>query len=219
MAAENKSFWTSLPGILTGIAAIIGALTPIYLHYQNADERQNATQDERPYSDGGQEDYAMQEGDDADFEVDPKPPLPFGTVTVFNADSEQSRSGFSFAEEALVAWHSGRADILVAQPSSDQVYFFIQYEEGQSGEYSNAEADRNAKGGIAELDAASLDDISECPRTSTAYQRHWVQPQIDGLYCVRTRDGRHYAKIHVIEISPDGISFDWVFQPENTTQF
>jgi len=137
---------------------------------------------------------------------------------------QQPRSGFNFAEETLVGWHSGKADILVNQKSDNaernyDMAFFMQYEEGLSGEYSGSDVDRNAKAGIAKIDASSLHDGAACPNSSSAYKYHWFTPENASVYCVRTRDAKHYAKIQVIRVDQDGITFDWVYQPERKSSF
>lgn len=229
MSKEGGSFWMSLPGVLTALAALIGAMTPLILHYQN--QQNNNKQVVKNNAEPKSESNSKANSDSTPkIHSKPKPDpipekiLPNGSVTVFDAIAQQSRSGFDFSEEVLVAWHSGKADVLVQKLSKEgdpklSVSFFFQYEEGLSGNYSNAETDKNAKSGIVAMQQTSLDELKVCPKASDDYSYHWFEPKEKGVYCIRARDGKHYAKIRITRISRDGITFDWVYQPERTSRF
>jgi hypothetical protein len=77
--------------------------------------------------------------------------------------------------------------------------------------------DKGAKGGMLPVIADKLDDVIEAPESGYLY--HWITPVLGGIYCVRTRDGEHYAKIQVTDIAADHLSFDWVYQPNGTRFF
>ncbi len=51
------------------------------------------------------------------------------------------------------------------------------------------------------------------------YQHHWFQPKKGGIYCVRSRDGKHYAVIRVDTVDNDRIGFDFIFQPSGSAKF
>ncbi len=70
--------------------------------------------------------------------------------------------------------------------------------------------------GIRDMRTQNLDDVEEAPTSD--YLRHYVPPQLKHVYCVRTGDGRHFAKIKVTGIEPDRISFDYVYQKQETTK-
>ena len=65
--------------------------------------------------------------------------------------------------------------------------------------------------------ARSLAEIKECPEKGYAF--HYVEAKADTAYCVRTRDGKHFAKILITAIGNGRISFQWVYQPKLTNRF
>ena len=137
---------------------------------------------------------------------------------VYDGNYRYDQSGLSFAKRALVAWNSGEADILVENTSAGtgSAHFFLQYDTGEQV-LSGSPYDSLAKSGIVKLSASFLEDVIECP--ASGYQTFRVPPDIGGVYCVRSRDGAHFAKIKVIDIRADRIAFDWQYQTRPTRRF
>jgi pimeloyl-ACP methyl ester carboxylesterase len=150
-----------------------------------------------------------------------KPPstaLKRGHITLYEAFTHFATSGFDFSKERVVPWDSGSADILVSNTSPTKqplAMFFTQDDSG--GVYQNAPADVGANGGIVKMPAASLTQIAEAPEEG--YLSHWFQAEPNAVYCVRARDGHHYAAIKVTDIQADRIAFDWVYQPQSSSTF
>jgi len=46
-----------------------------------------------------------------------------------------------------------------------------------------------------------------------------VTANLGGVYCVRTRDGGHYAIIKVTAVSGSSLSFTWEYQPNGSRRF
>jgi hypothetical protein len=131
-----------------------------------------------------------------------------------NGNNHYGKSGFKFSKNKVVAWNSNQADILAA---GDQIKFFLQY---PTAPYNNPKLDKNGRSGIVAMGEKNLNRITECPESGYSY--HWVEATPDETYCVRTRDGEHYAKIQVTyvgSVTPTSIEFDWVYQPKKTRKF
>ncbi|WP_343499196.1 hypothetical protein [Achromobacter denitrificans] len=148
--------------------------------------------------------------------VVPPPPEPLkGTVILRDGFSFFDQSGYQFVSKAIVAWNAGLADILAAkQPKSAITGFFLPYD---AGDFKNPDWDKNASAGIQEMMVANLGAVNECP--TGGYQHHWFQPKKGGIYCVRSRDGKHYAVIRVDTVDNDRIGFDFIFQPSGSAKF
>lgn len=142
--------------------------------------------------------------------------LPGAHVVVFDAFKDADRSGFNFAAGDLVSWYSGKADIGVSnyEPPGPQALLFAQNE---TGSYSSATQDKGANSGIQEMPGTRFEDVQECPVSD--YQVHWVKATVNSVYCVRLRDGKHYAKIKLTNVEPDRIAFDWIYQPSGSRLF
>ena len=109
-----------------------------------------------------------------------------------------------------------RSDILVSntQPPSPLAVLFTQNE---TKPYGDSAWDRGANAGIVKMPQTALEDVLEAP--STGYLSHWFRADVGGVYCVRARDGQHYAKIQITNVESDRIAFDWVFQPSSSPRF
>src|SRR5208282_5185604 len=149
--------------------------------------------------------------------------LPAGEALLFDGNTHYKESGFSFTERKPVPWsteNGGEADILFAGSR-----LFTQNNLGDlPGVMENAPADKNAHGGIQRSPSQNFSD--SCP--IDGYIRHWFPPNPadtnsmlvkGGYYCVRLRDGNHYAKIKITGIEPDRIAFEWVYQPSGSRTF
>ena len=141
---------------------------------------------------------------------------PAGQAIVFEGWSHYPESGFVFASHSIVPWDSGKADLLVSRGSALAITarFFVQHDEPP---YTGAAQDHAAQGGIIEMPSTSLDGVSECP--VEGYRAHWADATEGSVYCVRTRDGAHYAKIKVTKVLSDRIAFAWVYQPSGSRRF
>jgi hypothetical protein len=74
------------------------------------------------------------------------------------------------------------------------------------------------RAGIIAMEGASrLEEIREAP--TEGYQPHWFAVKVGGVYCIRARDGMHYAKILVTSLTNKAIEFDWVYQVDGSRQF
>lgn len=135
----------------------------------------------------------------------------------YDGHKQYERSGFSFANNAVVSWGSGDADILAenAGAGSGLAHFFLQYNAGEI--FKDAPQDQTARSGIVELPGTTFDRLKECPETG--YRYHRVSAKRGGVYCVRTRDGRHFAKLVVREVLADRIAFDWAYQSNGLRRF
>ena len=144
--------------------------------------------------------------------------LSSGHAIVYDGNTRYGQSGYSFSKSALVAWDSGEADILVENTSagSGPAHFFLQYDTGDPV-VSGASFDNFAKSGIVKVAAASLEEVEECP--ASGYETIRFQPEVKSVYCVRSRDGNHFAVINIVEIRSDRIAFDWLYQTKPSRRF
>lgn len=143
-------------------------------------------------------------------------PLRYGSVSVLDGFKYYKQSGFNFRTEQVVAWDSLNGDILVERSDSGKgkLIFFMP---GVEGGVSADTLGDMVFAGIVAVSGTSLEDIKSCP--NDGYQHGPFEVHVGGLYCVRVRDGRSYAKIAVKEILEDGIKFDWVYNPTGSANF
>jgi formylglycine-generating enzyme required for sulfatase activity len=137
-----------------------------------------------------------------------------GKAILLDGFANYSRSGFSFRTGQMVAWNSLQGDILVAIFNKTAPYFFMPGTE--LGVANPGEGDI-VQAGIVKMNVVSLDQIRACP--TAGFQVGWYKPDEGGLYCVRIRDGRSYAKILVTDIGKDTIKFRWVYNPSGEPRF
>ena len=107
----------------------------------------------------------------------------------------------------MVAWDSNIADLLAVKSSSMMFYL----------PYDDPPYDGSARAGIIGMSQTELAQVSECPESG--YQYHWVDTSPGGVYCVRTRDGAHYAAIKLTAIDDNSLTFSWVYQPDGSRRF
>ena len=140
-----------------------------------------------------------------------------GHTVLYNAFQNYAQSGLNFAAGDIVSWDSGRADLLVSntQPPQPAASFFTQEDSG--GVFIDAQQDKGANAGMVKMAAQTLDEVNEAP--IDGYLTHWFAPELNGIYCVRTRDGHHFAKIKVTDLRTDRIAFDWIYQSDNSQTF
>jgi hypothetical protein len=155
-------------------------------------------------------------------ESKPAPPketgLPTGNVTIYNGFRFYNQSVFNFSTQKIESWGSQTADLGVANPGGDNNLAVI-FLANDAPPYTDPTSSKHGieNSGIREMPTANLDDVKECPASD--YKIHYFQPQLGGVYCVRTRDGRHWAKIKVAVLAPDRIAFDYVYQPSGARTF
>lgn len=111
-------------------------------------------------------------------------------------------------------WGSKDADLGVANPSHGEAASFFLMNNHSPYTDPNAANQDPADAGIADMHTRNVEDVQEAPLTH--YVANYFAPQVDHVYCIRTRDGKHFAKIIVTDVEKDRIAFDWVFQPSGT---
>lgn len=137
-----------------------------------------------------------------------------GTVILKDGFRTPAESGYVFADKTQVGWYSNMADILAARPTgTPAAQFFIQHD---MPPYTNPNADRYAYGGIRAINATSLQDI-KCPQEG--YLHSYQEARPGQIYCLQTRDGKHYAALRVNEVTEDRIDFSYLFRPDGTSTF
>jgi hypothetical protein len=152
----------------------------------------------------------------------PAPPketgLPTGNVTIYNGFRFYDRSVFDFSTQKIESWGSQTADLGVANPGGEN-NLAVMFLANDAPPYTDPTSSKHEieNSGIREMPTANLDDVKECPASD--YKIHYFQPQLGGVYCVRTRDGRHWAKIKVAVLASDRIAFDYVYQPSGARTF
>lgn len=132
--------------------------------------------------------------------------LPRGRATINNAWTGYDTSGFKFDNAHIVSWASGQADILASSrdQASNLIWFFVP---NDTPPYQSR-YDQDAQSGIIEMPQSSLAAVSECPKDG--YRVHWVEAKIGSVYCMRTRDGSHYASLQVVN-NKDNLVFEWMY--------
>jgi hypothetical protein len=147
--------------------------------------------------------------------VQPQPDPIKGSVILRDGFQFFDQSGYQFSTDSIVAWNAASADILVAkQQGQSTAGFFIPYDaEG----YKHPDWDKGASGGIKRVPGTQIGSVRECP--TDGYRHHWFSPEKGGLYCLRTRDGKHFAVIRVDTVDEDRIGFEFIFQPNSSSRF
>jgi hypothetical protein len=139
-----------------------------------------------------------------------------GQAKLLNGTTDPQYSGFHFSKSGgrVVSWFSASpgADILAIK-GGPLVTFFLPHEGG-------AQPTPAAFSGIVRMDAHTLDEVDQCPSDDEKYDVQWYDRAAKGgVYCVRCRDGRHYAGIIVTEVSDSAIHFDWKYQSGERNKF
>ncbi len=151
----------------------------------------------------------------AELVATPTPEPIKGNALLLDGFKQYGDSGFKFNGEQVVAWNAQSADILAAKRPGDELTgFFIPYD---VADYKNPELDKQARSGIQKVSQSDIGKVYECP--TSGYQHHWFTPSKDSIYCLRLRDGNHYALIQVNAIDDDRIGFDYLYQPSGTARF
>jgi hypothetical protein len=144
--------------------------------------------------------------------------LPAGQTTLLDGFRYYGQSGFSFAKNAVVSWSSPEGDILVANPDPQKkapAEFFLPNTTGvYEDKVPTGGKIETANAGIIQMPERNLDEVLVAPPLD--YPKQYFKPEEGIVYCVRTRDGSHYAKIKITSIEDDRIAFAWVYQPSGS---
>jgi hypothetical protein len=126
-----------------------------------------------------------------------------GTATLsIDLARSNNGNGYNFATSSVEPWNSGSADIFAVNPSPGHPQAML-YAPSQSG--------------LEEIGAEKLDQNGQCPMDDYKTENF---PIVKGhFYCLRTRDGRHYAKLQVTDVGGDRIVFNFIYQPKVTSDF
>ena len=143
--------------------------------------------------------------------------LPSGGAILFNGFRNYEQSMFQFSSKKILSWGTSNADIGVANPDANGLAQFFLLNDAPPYTDANAAHHDIANAGIIEMSTLSLDDIKQAPASD--YRVHYFAPQLNHIYCVRTSDGQHFAKIKVTGIWADRISFEYVYQPSGSRNF
>jgi hypothetical protein len=77
------------------------------------------------------------------------------------------------------------------------------------------------KAGVIDMGAKPLQAVREAPaRGYKVFLR--MEELLNGhTYCIRTADGKHFAKIHILNVDPNEeiLVFTWRYQPKDTAKF
>ncbi len=143
--------------------------------------------------------------------------LSTGSVILYDGFKNPNESSFDFSSEQILRWGLP-SDVGVANPAGDgnKATFFLMNDYPPYTD-PNAKQHDVLNAGIRDMHTQNLDDVQEAPTSD--YLRHYVPPLAGHVYCVRTRDGHHFAKIKVTGVEPDRISFDYVYQKKETPKF
>jgi hypothetical protein len=136
--------------------------------------------------------------------------------TVLNGFRYPAQSAFLFATGSIVAWGT-YADVGVANPGGDNELAQL-FLNNNSPPYADPKA-APASAGIIDMHTSNLDSVSEAPADDSAYSIHYFLPEVGAVYCVRTADGHHFAKMKIIAVTNDRISFEYVYQPSGSRSF
>lgn len=149
------------------------------------------------------------------FEAKARNPLRSGSVTLYDGFKFPDQSTFNFDSEQIERWGSTDVDLGVANanPATTPAEFFLM---NDYPPYTDPNATQHGvqNAGIFDMHAENLDRVTEAPASN--YIAHYVAPIKGHVYCIRTRDGHHYAKIKISGVEKDRISYDYVYQPDGS---
>lgn len=137
-----------------------------------------------------------------------------GRAAVYRKSELLEFSAFVFERGTIDSWQSSTADFGVDRKPGERVVQMFLFDDS---EQPIAKGSRHAaKGGILELPTTQFDDVQEAPPSQ--YAPGWFRPVVRHVYCVRTRDGRHFAKIRIARIDQNMIAFDYVYQRDSNSR-
>lgn len=136
------------------------------------------------------------------------------SVVLFDGFTNFNESGFDFSSQTIVPWDSTEGDILFSGGK-----LFLPYDaEPYPG------VDDSPGAGIIRAYNNSFDDVYSCPipgrfTAFNKYEYHFQGACANCSYCIRTRDGEHFAFIRVLRTNQDEIEFDWIYQSNGSPVF
>jgi hypothetical protein len=79
----------------------------------------------------------------------------------------------------------------------------------------------SGKGGIVDLGKRAFKEVKEAPLKGYARYLDVKEIRVGHTFCVLTADGKHYAKIEIIEHDPKRpkLVIRWQYQPKETNKF
>lgn len=124
------------------------------------------------------------------------------TVTLKDVDT--SRIVFSFGKGKLVTIKSGEADAFD---------LMLDIPHGLGTNNSKLTSKFKGSGGIVDMGKKSLGDVKKAPAKGYAPALKVAQIKTGHTYCVRTADGKKYAKIHIVKFDQksEQLTMTWVF--------
>jgi hypothetical protein len=146
--------------------------------------------------------------------------LKIGHTILFDGFKNYSIAGFNFVTAAIVPWGTGKPDLEVANPDPEHLAPAVLFLENDSPPYTAKDWPPGkipANAGISRMPQQSLEAVVEAPESG--YAVHYFKPDVGGVYCVRTWDGQHFAKIKITDVGVDRVGFDWVYQPSGSRRF
>jgi hypothetical protein len=149
-----------------------------------------------------------------------RPALVRGSTTLTDGMRNAAASVFQFSTRHIGLWNTDPADIAVSyRTKARQLAFFLYHDAHPYADPPGRPPDRRSRSGIQPMPQPSLELVESCP--ADGYSYHWLTPTIGRIYCVRTLDGQHYAKLAVTNIDEERgtITFDWVYQPTASRDF
>src|ERR1039457_3220851 len=146
--------------------------------------------------------------------------LKIGHTILFDGFKNYSIAGFNLVTAAIVPWGTGKPDLEVANPDPEHLAPAVLFLENDSPPYTAKDWPPGkipANAGISRMPQQSLEAVVEAPESG--YAVHYFKPDVGGVYCVRTWDGQHFAKIKITDVGVDRVGFDWVYQPSGSRRF
>jgi len=140
------------------------------------------------------------EGNESELSVESvdDTPRPEGTITLFDYTLTPDESGFDFdrPERGAIPWDASYTDIYFGFDEEVNVFYM----------YSDNDTEMQDMGYRDDAD-----ELDESP--GKGFTTLFVEMLEGHVYVCYTPDG-HYAKIWVIEITGDSITFDWAYQTD-----
>ncbi len=146
--------------------------------------------------------------------------LKVGSTILFDGFTNYSLAGFNFATAKIVPWGTNQPDLEAANPDSGHATPAVLFLENDVPPYTSKEWPPGkvpANAGVVRMSQQRLEEVREAPESG--YDVHYFKPEKGGVYCIRTWDGQHFAKIKVTDVGTDRIAFDWVYQPSRSRTF
>jgi hypothetical protein len=136
-------------------------------------------------------------------------------VKVINMpDAAVSGQCISFRQGKLIPLKEGKGDF----SDFDLVW---ELPSGLGANNSATIAYGTGKGGIIDLGDKKMSEVKVAPKTGYLLFLKADQIRQGHTYCVRTRDGKHYGKIHITryDVKQKILIFTWEYQPKLTRRF